>query len=56
MCGQNHGQRTEAYPGDQCDAVGNQKAGAGEHGPEEDSGDESPKECNSSYPDSRMQR
>lgn len=52
MCGQ----QTEAYPADQGDAVGHTKAGAGEHGPEEESWSKSPKERNSSHHDGRMQR
>ena len=58
LCGQHHGQRTEDHPGDQRHASGNQKAGAGEHGPEEESWSlqTSPKKCNSSHHDSTMQR
>lgn len=56
VCGQHHGQRAEDYPGDQCDAVGNQKVGAGEHGLEEESWSSPPKECNSSHHDSTVQR
>lgn len=36
-CGQHHGQQKENYPGDQRHASRYQKAGAGKHGPEEES-------------------
>lgn len=50
MHGQQHcGQPAEAYPGDQPHADGNQKAGAGEHGTEEEGKGWTQKDCNSSH-------